>query len=60
MRISLYTVFQALIYIKKYTTGNLYVDSVIHIFGVNIFRVCIGFIWNNATYIKPNFYRTIF
>ena len=58
VRIWLYTFFQDLIYRKNYITGNSYVDIVILIFWVNIFNVCIRFIWLNAMYIIPNFYCT--
>ena len=46
-------------YNTKVYNWQSYVDIITHIFGVDIFNVCIRFIWLNPTYVIPSFCWTI-
>ena len=53
--IQFYTLFNALVYIQKYTTDILKFDVVSSVFNNNILNVCIRCTWFNTMYIIPNF-----
>ena len=54
-----YFVFK-LYYNTKLYNWQSYIDIVTHIFGVDIFNVCMRCIWLNTAYVMPNLYRTTF